>query len=122
MSETLLPASFDGSVILDIGGEIGALVLHTSRDRYASEIDLVPDDLSAPHVHSAVRERRIPTGSSFAAVYPQLQEGRYTIVGTTQRLLITGGRVAEVVLDEDVESFAHDHHHSTTSTGEHHVY
>ena len=99
MSETILPASWDGSVVLDIGGDVGALILRTSPAYFAREIDLVPDDVTTPHVHSAVRERRTSQGSSFAAVYPQLREGSYTIEGTTQRLTIAGGRVIDVEFD-----------------------
>ena len=47
-----------------------------------------------------MRERRTPNGSSFAAVYPQLKEGVYTIEGTKQRVTIVGGKVADVVLAE----------------------
>jgi hypothetical protein len=100
MSETILPPSWDGSVVLDIGGDIGALILHASPACAGREIDLVPDDAHAPHVHSAVRERRTSQGSSFAAVYPQLKEGNYTIEGATQRLAIAGGRVVELEFDE----------------------
>jgi hypothetical protein len=98
--ETVLPPSWDGSVVLDIGGDVGALILRASRACQGREIDLIPDDTTAPHVHSAVRERRTPLGSSFAAVYPQLLEGWYTIDGTLQRLSIAGGRVIEVAFDE----------------------
>jgi hypothetical protein len=100
VSETLLPPSWDGSVVLDIGGDVGALILHTSFACAGDEIDLLPDDTHAPHVHSAVRKRRTSQGSSFAAVYPQLKAGSYTIEGTTQRVAIAGGRVVELEYDE----------------------
>jgi len=99
MSETVLPPSWDGSVVLDIGGDIGALILRTSPSLFGHEIDLIPDDIATPHVHSAVRERRTSQGSSFAAVYPQLKEGSYTIEGTTHRLTIVGGHVIDVEFD-----------------------
>ncbi|HWD97226.1 MAG TPA: hypothetical protein VG246_12465 [Acidimicrobiales bacterium] len=116
MSEALLPPSWDGSVVLDIGGDVGALILRTSPSAFAREIDLVPDDGGVPHVHSAVRERRTTDGSAFAAVYPQLKEGSYTIDGTTQRLLIAGGRVTDIVLNE-----RHDLYEVLLTKGEHHV-
>jgi hypothetical protein len=100
VTETVLPPSWDGSVVLDIGGDIGALILRTSPACLAREIDLIPDDVNAPHVHSAVRERRTAEGSSFAAVYPQLQEGSYRIEGTTQRIAIVGGRVIDVEFED----------------------
>lgn len=100
MTETLPPPSRDGSVVLDIGGDIGALILRTSSACLGREIDLIPDDMNAPHVHSAVRERRTLHGSSFAAVYPQLDAGSYAIEGSSQRLAIVGGRVIDVGYDE----------------------
>jgi hypothetical protein len=98
MSETVLPPSWDGTVILDIGNDVGALVLHTPGEWLGREIDLVSDDRSVPHTHSAVRERRSPEGSVYAAIYPQLQAGQYTVEDSRQRLTIIGGRVTEVEL------------------------
>jgi hypothetical protein len=109
VSETISPPSWDGSVVLDIGNDVGALVLHTSRQWLGHEIDLVPDDWSLPHTHSAVRERRSPSGSTFAAVYPQLHEGGYAIAGSSQRFTIAGGRVTEIELPEPY--LAPHHHH-----------
>jgi hypothetical protein len=110
VTETAPPPSWQGSVILDIGDGVGALVLHTDREWLDHEIDLVPDDSSLPHTHSAVRERRSANGSTYAAVYPQLHEGGYTIVGSTQRLTIVGGRVTDLELDEPYSPPHHNHH------------
>ena len=60
------------------------------------EIDLNPDDATLPHTHSAVRERQLVNGVSYAAVYPKLKEGLYTVEGSGQRVLIIGGRVTEI--------------------------
>ena len=100
MTEAVRAPSWDGSVVLDIGGDIGALILHTSSSCAGREIDLIPDDDGGPCVHSAVRERRSADGSSFAAVYPQLKDGGYRIEGTYQHLVIEGGRVVELHFDE----------------------
>jgi hypothetical protein len=110
VTETAPPPSWQGSVILDIGDGVGALVLHTSRQLLDHEIDLEPDDPSLPHTHSAVRERRSPEGSSYAAVYPQLNEGEYVIVGSTQRFTIIGGRVTDLQLSEPYSAPNHSHH------------
>jgi hypothetical protein len=110
MSETVCSPSWDGSVVLDIGNDVGALVLHTSRQWLDHEIDLVPDDWSLPHTHSAVRERRSTDGSTYAAVYPQLQEGGYSIVGASQRFTIVGGRVTDIELAEPYSAPPHTHH------------
>jgi len=108
VTETAPPPSWQGSVILDIGNDVGALVLHTSSQWLNHEIDLAPDDSSLPHTHSAVRERRSPDGSTYAAVYAQLHQGEYRVVGSTQRVRIVGGRVTDVALDEP---YLPPHHH-----------
>jgi hypothetical protein len=110
VTETAPPPSWQGSVILDIGDGVGALVLHTSREWLDHEIDLEPDDPSLAHTHSAVRERLSPDGSTYAAVYPQLREGGYTIVGSTQDLTIVGGRVTDIELVEPYSPPHHTHH------------
>jgi hypothetical protein len=110
VTETAPPPSWQGSVILDIGNDVGALVLHTSLEWLDHEIDLEPDDPTSPHTHSAVRERRSPGGSSYAAVYPQLREGDYAIVGSTQRFTIVGGQVTDIELAEPYSAPHHSHH------------
>ncbi len=95
MSEPQLPPSWDGSVVLDIGGDVGALVLRTPSTLIGHEIDLEPEDRNSPHTHSAVRERRLVGGVANAAVYPSLRAGHYVVGGTDQRVLIIGGHVTE---------------------------
>ena len=94
--EIQLPPSWDGSVVLDIGGDVGALVLHVPPAFDGREIELDPDDSSLPHTHSAVRERRLPGGSAYAAVYPSLRAGTYVVEGSGQRITILGGAVTEI--------------------------
>ena len=96
MEEHSLPPSWDGSVVLEIGGDVGALMLRTPPALNGVEIDLDPDDATLPHTHSAVRERQLVNGVSYAAVYPNLKAGHYTIEGSGQRVLISGGRVTEI--------------------------
>ena len=108
MPELQLPPSWDGSVVLEIGGEVGALVLRTPPALDGQEIDLIPDGITAPRTHSAVRERRLPHGLTYAAVYPNLRRGSYRVEGTGQRVSIAGGRVTELHID--VESLGLEAH------------
>jgi hypothetical protein len=101
--EQQLSPSWDGSVVLDIGGDIGALVLAVPARLDREEIDLHPDDAGQPNTHSAVRERRLQSGSNYAAVYPALREGGYTIVGTAQRVTIVGGAVTQIRVEAETE-------------------
>lgn len=89
------------SVILEIGGQIGALILETDASRLGEEIDISPvpqdDELETVRTHSMVRERHTDP-VSYDAVYPDLREGDYTIwsdqhtpAGT---ITVTGGQIA----------------------------
>jgi hypothetical protein len=96
MTEQLLPPSWDGSVVLDIGGDVGALMLRVPADLNGHEVDIQPDDPGAPRTHSAVRERRLKSGALYAAIYPSLAQGSYTVVASGQRFQITGGKITEL--------------------------
>jgi hypothetical protein len=122
MAEQQLSPSWDGSVVLDIGGDIGALVLLVSADLDRHEIDLRPETPGQPNTHSAVRERRLESSSTFAAVYPSLLAGRYTIVGTSQQITISGGEVTETRLDPGAlpHDAAHSESHHHAADGHHH--
>jgi len=97
--EVALPPSRQASVVLDIGGDVGALVLHVSADMLDQEIDLDPIDQARPHTHSAVRARHVGTQVLYAAVYPGLLAGSYTVEGSGQLVTIEGGRITEIVYD-----------------------
>src|ERR1700687_1102186 len=80
MTEYVPGPSGSGSVVLNVGHNIGALVLHASADQDGREIELslggVP---AAPRTHSQVRERRAGGTVQYAAVYPGLTAGDYII-------------------------------------------
>jgi hypothetical protein len=98
MTEPKLGPSHAGSVVLDIGADTGALILHTPADLLGREIDVTPADAPDAHgTHSLVRERHVSGTTTYAAVYPGLPAGDYIIwrdratpAGT---VTITGGQV-----------------------------
>jgi hypothetical protein len=98
MTEPNLDPSQAGSVVLDIGGDTGALILHTPAEMLGREIDVTPASAPGSHgTHSLVRERQVSGTTSYAAVYPALPVGDYIIwhdratpVGT---VTINGGEV-----------------------------
>jgi hypothetical protein len=109
--ERPLPPSFDGGVVLDIGGDVGALVLHAPPVLVGAEIDLVAVGHGAPRTHSAVRERLAEPGARFAAVYPALSAGAYVVAGTGQLVTVVGGRVTEADLAAATDHPADSPHH-----------
>ena len=98
MTEKLAGPSGPGTVVMDLGGDIGALILYTPDDLDGLEIEISrDDDPGARRTHSQVRARHMPGVTRYAAVYPGLRSGAYTIwrdavrpVGT---VVITGGQV-----------------------------
>jgi hypothetical protein len=80
MPETVPGPSRSGSVVLNVGAGIGALVLHTPAELADHEIEISPQgDPAARRTHSQVRERRTRGAVQYAAVYPGLAAGDYTI-------------------------------------------
>jgi len=97
MTEAAAGPSGPGTVILELGAGVGALVLYTPAELDGREIEISPDDQGARRTHSQVRPRHMTTGTRYAAVYPDLAAGPYTIWADEQRpagrVVITGGRV-----------------------------
>ena len=116
MAEPVLGPSSAGSVVLELGDTVGVLVLEATAELNGREIEISPvdgiyhhdhdhdhahdhdhGDDRAHRTHSLVRERGTAAGKSYAAVYPGLAVGTYTVwldqdtpVGT---VTIDGGRV-----------------------------
>jgi hypothetical protein len=85
------------SVVLDIGEDVGALVLYTRPEHHGREIELSPLGDSAARVHSAVLERSVNGRTVFAAVYPELRAGEYQVWSEVPRwVTITAGAVTEL--------------------------
>ena len=88
------------ALVLDIGGEIGALILYADESCLGLEIDLTP--VGAPrshHTHTMIRRRRAVNREFIAGVYPELVEGTYTVWGIDGlplgEVVIEGGHVSE---------------------------
>lgn len=88
------------ALVLDIGDDIGALVLYADESCLGMEIDLTP--IGAPrshHLHTMIRRRRAVDREFIAGVYPELVEGVYTVWGIDGlplgQVTIEGGRVSE---------------------------
>ena len=97
-----LPPSGQGTVVLDIGGDVGALVVHATGELSGVEIELARRGESQAFVHTEVRERRLPDGSAYAGVFPAISVGEYTLLGiegnADHDVTISSGRVTEVTL------------------------
>ena len=95
-----LAASFavsgPGTVLLELGPTVGALVLYATADERGDEIDISPVN-GGLRTHAAVRERRLPGGSVYCAVYPGLPAGEYVVWCTPPLVVsVAGGAVTSV--------------------------
>jgi hypothetical protein len=97
MTEPVAGPSGPGTAVMELGGDIGALVLYTPTDMDGKEIEISRDgDPGGHRTHSQVRQRHMATATKYAAVYPGLRAGAYTIWddgGPAATAVITGGQV-----------------------------
>ena len=86
--------------MLDIGEGFGALILMAPESMLLDEIEISPVDDDSARTHVAIRERRGPGGRQWAAIYPKLAAGEYTMWSLSgepaDRVTITSGCVAQL--------------------------
>lgn len=86
-----------GSVVLELGEHIGALILEVPPDLAGVEIEISPS-AGGPRTHSLVRERGTAAGVSYAAVYPAVPACEYTVWredgAAVGRVAVRGGEVS----------------------------
>jgi hypothetical protein len=80
MTESAAGPSGPGTVVLELGAGVGALILYTPAELDGAEIEISQDDEPQAHrTHSQVRQRHMTSTTTYAAVYPSLPAGAYTI-------------------------------------------
>lgn len=87
-------------VVLEIGGELGALIVYTDPALLHSEIEISPAGEDERKSHKDVLQRVVGGRSFYAAVFDQLPGGAYTLWhdGTprTHGATIPAGSITEV--------------------------
>jgi hypothetical protein len=90
--------------VLDIGGDVGAMVVLMEPATAGTELHLRPD--AGPPVHTGVWTRPHGGSSITAAVFAELPAGRYSILDAdghaVRRVTIDGGRLTDVDLRASV--------------------
>jgi hypothetical protein len=88
------------SVVLELGGELGALVVYTDASLLHTEIEISADGSDHERSHKDVLERVVAGRSLYAAVFDQVPTGTYTLwhdhVARTRGATVVGGAVAEL--------------------------
>lgn len=86
--------------VLDIGGDIGALVLYTDESLRECEVEIGRIGGDGHRTHTLVHERRVGGQVVFAGIFPQLRAGRYRIwtdeAGLSAEGDVAGGEVSYV--------------------------
>lgn len=87
-------------VVLDIGAGNGALIVYADADLADTPVEVSPAGDDHARFHQHVLERPMPEGSTYAAVFDKVAEGRYTLwlhgEPRARDFVITGAEVAEV--------------------------
>lgn len=85
--------------VLDIGGDIGALLVRTGPALAGAEIELY-DEQGGYVMHTEVHRREVPGGTQYAGLFPAVGQGSYlldTCDGSPREpVVVVGGEVATV--------------------------
>jgi hypothetical protein len=120
MAEVYVERVHTEHAVLDIGEDIGALVIYSRQELRGRQIEVSPKRNAAKRTHTDVLERRANGRPVFAALFLALPEGDYYIWGNGPQpigdVTITGGAVTEVdwrnlFFDAQVPSTEHPHLH-----------
>jgi hypothetical protein len=86
--------------VLDIGDDVGALIIYCRLELLGRQIDVSLRGYEWQRTHTDVLERRVNNRPIFAALFQSLRVGDYVIWGNSQEpigeVTITGGQVAEI--------------------------
>ena len=86
--------------VLDIGGDVGALIIYCRPELRGRQIDVSLREHQGQRTHTDVLERRVNDQPVFAALFLSLLAGNYIIWGNSVEpigeVTIVGGQVAEV--------------------------
>ena len=95
-----------GPLMLDIGGDVGALLVYLPDSFAGTEIEIGWDDSDEPFTHTGVHPRGAGGTLHQTAVYPELKTGDYQLWHPTDGsrlgpvVHVEGGAVAELNLLE----------------------
>jgi hypothetical protein len=87
-------------VVLDIGGGLGALIVHTDAAMLGTEVEISRTGEDERRSHKDVLQREINGRPAYTAVFDKVGEGSYTLwVDDEPRardVTVTGGAIAEL--------------------------
>ena len=88
------------AVVLELGGDVGALIVHTAVDMHGIEVEISASGEDDARSHKEVLERELGGHPAYTAVFDNLPAGSYTLwvdgVARERGVVVTGGAVAEL--------------------------
>jgi hypothetical protein len=88
------------AVVLDLGGEIGALIVHADADMLGVEVEISARGHDRLRSHKEVLERELNGRPAYTVVFDNVRAGSYTLwvddVALECDVVVTGGAVAEL--------------------------
>ena len=87
-------------VVLEIGGDLGALIVYTEPALHGCEIEISPAGSDRPRAHKDVLNRPVNGRPTYTAVFDQLPEGTYTLwlndTAAARHVPVAGAQVTEL--------------------------
>jgi hypothetical protein len=99
--EAVAGPSGEGTVVIDVGGDRGALIVWVPAALDGTELEVRREGEPWRGEHTAVRPRHLRDGTCFAAVYGSLVAGRYQLrvrgngAAPAVEASVVGGSIAE---------------------------
>jgi hypothetical protein len=87
-------------VVLDIGGDVGALIVHADVALLGAEVEISPTGADDRRSHKDVLQREINGRPAYTAVFDRLREGTYTLwvdgIARARGVAVSGAAIAEL--------------------------
>jgi hypothetical protein len=87
-------------VVLEIGENLGALVVHTGANMHGKEVEISPADDDQRRSHKEVLERAAAARIAYTAVFDRIPAGTYTLwtdgIARARGVEVAGGQIAEL--------------------------
>jgi hypothetical protein len=92
-----------GPVVLDIGGNVGALIVHLDDERLIGhELHVRPVGAVGDTTHTGIWQRRIGDRDEVLAIFPELVADTYDVFdmggAVAAKLTVHGGAIAELTM------------------------
>jgi ribulose-5-phosphate 4-epimerase/fuculose-1-phosphate aldolase len=88
------------AVVLDIGNDLGALIVHTDAGLVGVEVEISATGSDGERSHKEVLEREIEGRPAYTAVFDKVRAGSYTLwvhdIAREHGVVVIGGTVAEL--------------------------